>query len=208
MPIRAWLAENLRDSGCPNKPGGVALLALLSSEMQSINRRAAGGGDCFAFLHFVSSWDFSSLDRRCHKHTSSWKRSFILSAGTLPSRLLFKDSVYLKGLARHKQARPTSGPTNLSPRHRRQTWTLEIWFLLVTDEHREPLVSLCGQILLMSGQLACGQFYWLFTITHFMWLLSEWKYNESLPCFMSQETWLKLSVLKKKKKRSLLVKSH
>lgn len=101
--------------------------------------------------------------------------------------------------------RPTAGPANLPPRHRQQTWTLGIWFLLDTDERQEPLVSVCGQILLMSGRLACGWVYWLFTITHFMWFLSEWKYNESVPCFMSQETWLKLSVLKK---RSLLVKSH
>lgn len=27
--------------------------------------------DCFAFLQFVSSWDFSSLDRRCREHASS-----------------------------------------------------------------------------------------------------------------------------------------
>lgn len=104
-----------------------------------------------------------------------------------------------------EQNRPTAGPANLPPRHWQQTWTLEIWFLLDTDERREPLVSVCGQILLMSGRLACGRVYWRFTITHFMWFLSEWKYNESFPCFMSQGTWLKLSVLKK---RSLLVKSH
>ena len=56
--------------------------------------------------------------------------------------------------------------------------------------------------------LACGLFYWHFTITHVMWFLSEWKYNENLLCLWGKQFSVSLIEVVWLKKRSLLVKSH
>lgn len=64
---------------------------------------------------------------------------------------------------------------------------------MVVSPRQESLVSVrFGYVVTLSCHnvrpvLACGLFYWLFTITHVMWFLSQWKYNENFPCLLEEQ---------------------